>query len=776
MIKKTMIIILVSIGVMTLLLPAIQASRNGITGLIQQSEYNVSTDSNFFGEKENQTPVDLPDDYQSELLMKGYDLVGETDLLEFYVKERYFNLAIYDKISGYLWYSVYPEYATLGLSGTSKYFVESGVVIEYFNMDNILVDSSKSYLSGSKYNVSIEYDYDSVDQGVKAHLNFNDLAIEFDVLVWVEEGKLIVRLPIDSLVEGQIEKTVLNIDGTTSIEVTENRLKAVYLFPYLGSNNYEINGYSMIPDGSGALIRYTNIRSSTAYTKRIYGSDEGLLAYNSNPNNYYLQDELTASIPVFGVNHGYHQAAFLAELVEGDGCAEIHSYPYGYNSYFFNTTFFKFIVRERYTIQTSSNSTDSFQLVNSSPYPTDFEVAYHFLSNNHASYSGMAMKYHDILSLESSEVLASEVNLTMIGLDYKNGLFGKDFVKMTSYQDVIDIIADLKGLGIDTPSILYTSWTKNGFYDNTPVKPVVSRLLGGTSDFNQMMEYLETNQLEISFYNDPMISFSNALGENVVKKITLSTFETGTVRSSLFASSFFRDPEQISESILKYDNQYDKLGIDSITLGTVGSSLFSYRVNSQNIYRNDAQDIIESEISELNDFNLGISKPNAYLWEYIDQYYDAPIESNKYAYITDSIPFVELVLSGSVTFYSPYINYVSDYDLFSMRLVEYGIRPSFLLTKESTYEFRYTNYAYVYTSEYDLWRSVIVDMTEKVDFALKEVLGARMLSHRYVEDGLAEVLYDNGIIFYINYSNQDIELSSGEIIDKDSVKVVTLDD
>ena len=34
-------------------------------------------------------------------------------------------------------------------------------------------------------------------------------------------------------------------------------LKSITIFPYFGSQNYKINGYSFIPDGSGALIRYT---------------------------------------------------------------------------------------------------------------------------------------------------------------------------------------------------------------------------------------------------------------------------------------------------------------------------------------------------------------------------------------------------------------------------------------------------------------------------------------------------------------------------------------
>jgi hypothetical protein len=736
-----------------LIIPMIQAKNKNITGLLQQSTYNLSTDSNFFGQAENTTPVEIDAAPEIKLLGLGYQAVSETDELKLYVKERYFQIAVLDKASGYIWYSVYPDYLQLGLSGTSRFFVESGVIIEYYNLDNILVEDSKSYVSGTKYNVEVDYDYESVEQGFKAHLNFKDQAIEFDVMVYIEEGQLKVTLPIDSLVEGDIEKPVLNIDGTTTIKTTSYRLKSVYVFPYFGSNNYEINGYSMIPDGSGALIRYTNVRSSTAYTKRIYGVDEGISAFKAESSTYYLQNELTASYPAFGVNHGYQQAAFLAVMTEGDSFAEIHSYPYGYNAYPLNTTFFKFIVRERYTIQTSSNSSDSFQLINTDPYPTDYVVTYYFISNTDASYSGMAQVYKDVLTLDRETKEGSGLNLTLLGMDYKGGLFGKNYVPMTTYDDVVTIASELKTLGVNGLNIVYTGWNKGGYYDNELMKPVTSSKLGGKRDFLEMMSYLNENSVDIYFQSNPLISYQATLGSGVVKKITLSSFATSATRSSLFAYTYYTNPEEVADKVLKFSRLYENLGIDSLALSTVGSSLFSYRDNQINYYRNQALSIIQGEIEALAAYQMGLYQPNSYLWKSTDTYYQAPVESNKYAYITDSIPFVQLVLNGSSRLVSSYVNYVSDYDLLALRLIEYGMEPSFLITKESTHKLRYTNSQYIYTSQYDLWDDIILDIGMKTQAVLNDIGGQEMISHRYIHQGVSESIYQNGTKVYVNYTN-----------------------
>ncbi len=751
--KRVLIIslLLVFMGAITFNLFVI-AKNNQTSGLdVGDYSYNISPTSNFFGQKEDQTKVELPDDYEMELMIKGFKFVSETDRLELYVKESYFNLAVYDKQSGYLWYSVNPNYLRYMLSGTSRFFVESGVIIEYYNMDNISIDDSKSYLSGPKYNVNKVYDY--TDNGLVAHIEFADLGIRFDVEVSIQGDSLKVHLPIASLTEEDVEKTMLNLDGTTYQKVTQYRLKSVYLFPYFGSNNYEINGYSVIPDGSGALVRYNEERSNTAYIKRIYGVDEGVSRYRDETSSYYIRDEFSASLPIFGVNHGYEQAAFLAVVSEGDGYSEIHSYPYGYNSYPFNTTFAKFIVRERYTIQTSSNTADSFQMINPDPYPTDFTVDYYFLANQESSYSGMAAKYREVLGL-NQEAKDFKTSLTVIGMDYKNGLFGKDFIEMTNYQDLIAIVNELDLLGLDL-EIIYQAWNQGGYYDNTQAKPQVARLLGGKDDYTVLKETLEMKGIDLYYLTNPLISYDQSLGKQIIRKTTLSVFQTNEGRTSLFRSSYYTNPDNIADSILKYNKNYQDLGITALALASVGDTLFTYRYNSINYYRQDMIAMLRNELMDLNAYQLALYQPNAYLYEYLDRYLSAPVESNKYAYVTDSIPFIQLVLAGSVHLSSTYINYVSDYDLMALRLIEYGTAPAFLITKESTHNLRYTNSEYIYTSEYELWKETIQTISEKTQNALTPVVGLKMLSHKYIDAGVAEVVYEDGSIIYVNYNTED---------------------
>lgn len=785
--KKWLILVAGAVFALFLLVPVLSAARQGLNGYALQESYNLSTDSNFFGEPENTTPVDIDADYAAKLATKKYVLAAETDSLELYYYTNTTNprrsanlaIAVHDKVSGYTWYSYDPDRDLSLYSGTSLYFLTSGVVLEYFNLDNILVDDSKLYTDGNnKNNVTVDIDPTAVAGGFKAHVDFVDYAISFDVEVAIAGSVLSVKIPMDSLLEEDVEETKLTIvDGKTveTTVTTSYRVKAFYLFPYFGSGDYGINGYSMIPDGSGALVRYTDQVSSTAYAKRIYGADEGMSStLPSETASYYIRGELTATMPVYGVNHGYHQAAFLACAAQGSGNAEIHSYPYGYNSWFLNTTFFKFLVRERYQIRTSSNASDSFQLVGADPYPGDLEVQYRFLSGTEADYSGMAWTCRDLFGVDGSAgATEAAVGLTLLGLDYKGGLFGKNYVPMTNYADVSEIVSDLLASGVPDLQAVYLGWNRGGYYDNTPVKPVPSSLLGGKAEFREMVSFLQENGVDLYLVDDPLVSFSGALGSGVVKKITLSPFATEAVVSSLFANTYFRSPSGISGSVTRWENRYADLGITALSLTTVGSSLFSYREDGVNHYRTEALSTIVSEMAILAEgYQIGLTRPNAYLWGILDAYYQAPVESNKYAYVTDSIPFVELVLAGSAELFSSYVNYVSDYDLFALRLIEYGVEPAFLLTMAPTTNLRYTNSQYIYTSEYALWKDVIVGMGTKVASALGPVAGTQMTSHRYLASGVAETLWDNGVAVYVNYGDAPYALSAELEVPANGYRVV----
>ena len=751
--KISLSLIMVCLLVLTLTIN-IGADTIGKVDLLHELEPT----SNFFTQVEDTREVEIIDKRDS-LLLEGYKKAIENNQLIVYYQSKTCGIAVYDKINGYTWYSTYDNMASETLTAAVKTKIESGVTIEYYVVDtkseiqskelsygtrvkNKLVGSSTMKVVDPKKSFEIDVSFTANETKNSKYV------ISFKVVVSIEDDKLLVSVPYESINEEEIK---LGSSDTGLNQVpTVYRLKSITLFPYFGSENYKINGYSFIPDGSGALIRYNQNESSTAYIKKLYGNDYSFTDYS---NTSYIKDNGCLSLPIFGVNHGYNQASFLCEATSGVGAIELHSYPYKYSLVPVNTTFFKYSVRDTFTVNLSQGT---MYLLNEDPYPSDFSLSYTFLRGDKANYVGMAEAYRESLGLDDLNSNRSDIplRLEILGIDYKPGLFGKKYVEMTSYLDALEIVKDLESSGVNDFNITYLGWNRGGYFNKGATNVRTALALGGKNKLSILQSYLEEQGYEIDYTVNPYVSSNYGFGNKTVKKIGLSPFEV-TQKSSMEQIGYYILPTELTSTINGNLRRYQKLGIDSLNLTNINVA-YSYRYKSNATYRTQMIEQVVDEISELTDFSLSTEKPNSYLLPYVTNYYDAFYESNKFIYETDSIPFMSLLLGGSVNQFLPNINYISDYELAILRMIEYNIYPSFIITKEEAYKLRYTNYEYLNSTEYSLWKDLIVRMYSETNNALKNVIDAKMISHSYLQSGVCKCGYDNGIIIYINYNNKNI--------------------
>ena len=758
MVKKIFKKIILSLTIICLFVLSLSINVKAITTGSVDLLHELNPTSNFFTQVEDTRPIEIIDRRES-LLIDGYQKAIENESLIVYYKSKTCGIAVYDKKNGYTWYSTYDNMASETLTAAVKTKIESGVTIEYYVVDTKSEIQSKELSYGSR--VKNKLVGSSTMKVIDSHKNFeinvsfvatetksSRYVISFKVEIAIDGGKLLVNVPYDSIVEEEIK--IGEEDTSLNKVPTVYRLKSITLFPYFGSENYKINGYCFIPDGSGALIRYSQNESSTAYIKKLYSNDYSFTDYS---NTSYLKDNGYLNLPIYGVNHGYNQASFLCEATSGIGSIELHSYPYKYSLVPVNTTFFKYIVRDTFTVNMSQGT---MYLLNEDPYPSDYSLSYSFLSGEDANYVGMANCYRESLGLVDNFINNSDIplRLEVLGIDYKPGLFGKKFVQMTSFNDTLNIINDLESSGVNNFNITYLGWNQGGYFNKGATNAKASIILGGKSGLLTLSNYIKQNGYYIDYTINPYVASNYGFGNKTVKKIGLSPFEV-TQKSSLEQLGYYVLPTELSEIITKKDRNYQKLGINSFNINNINVA-YSYRYKSNATYRSQMIDEVINEVSKLSNYNLSSEKPNSYLLPYMTNYYNAFYESNKFIYETDSIPFMSLLLGGSVNQYLPNINYISDYELAILRMIEYNIYPSFIVTGEESYKLRYTNYEYLNSTEYSLWKNLIVRMYNETNNALKNVIGARMIGHSYLMDGVCKCVYNNGIIIYVNYNNKNV--------------------
>ena len=742
MTRRSVILVLI-ITILLVMVPSLISNSKTVHNPLIIEETTIDPTTNFFTQPEDKTPVnpsldpDLPlsKTYQN----KTYQKVAENDDLILFLHPISLGIAVYDKKAQYHWYSSYPEYESASYSAGVKNQIASGIHIECFETTSSeLIEIGRYSSEVSERTVEIETNSD----GCLIGLNFNKIGISFQVKIALDGRNLVTTFLKDSLKEVPIQ--IANYEK-------KYKLKSIAFFPYLGADNHQINAYAMIPDGSGALIRYTDEEYQTAYIKRIYGSDYGI--QERSQLSAHLSNQHLVTMPIYGINHGYNQAAILAQITKGSGSSELHAYPYMYNNLNLNRTFFKYLARDRFLVFMATADQNAISLINSEVYPTDYEVQYTFLPKDQANYVGMAKAYRDSFALKKQTPGDIPLKTDFIAQDYKPGLLGKKYIAMTSYRNLKDIVTDLISQQVKNMEITYIGWNKNGYYDNLPLKPKVSRKLGGKKEFSKLMVFLEEKGIEIYSYQNPLATSKSPLSSPIIKRTNLQPF-VYQFNSSLKTTGYHLNPGVLADNILKYKDDYRNLGINNLNLTYVGEAGYSYLYKGKEVYREQMLKIVEEEIKQLSTFKLGMNNPNSYLYPYINSFYSTPYESSRYAFVTDSIPLISLVLGGGVNLFAPYSNFISDSQIFALRLVEYNLYPSFILSQNPSYYLRYTNSEHIYTSEYAVWRDIIGNLYTHINEALKHVRGSTLMNHEYLQTGIAVVTYDNLVKIVVNYTNE----------------------
>lgn len=725
--------VFITFALLTIMITIRATTLNNIEVNVIDNKITINPDTNFFAKNITEQVEEVVDDSS----LADFTLVASNSNISLYLKEDTLSIALYDKQAKYIWYSYYKDYNSIA-SNDIKNMMISGVSIVCFDSSTLNKQSTK-YASVAK-DCTKTYEYN--DNGFRCNLNFTTMGVSFSIEVSIDNNKLTTFVDLNSLEEKEIKLASMK-------NPKQYKLHSITLFPYFGSENYKINGYAFIPDGSGALIRYTNESYDTAFIKSVYGKDLGLYDVKESE---YLKKENTITMPIYGINHGYNQAAFLACINEGYGSAELNSYPYNYSNIPVNTTFFKYILRDTLNISVSSGNQSSINIINKDVYSKEFKQTYTFLNGSDASYSGMARTYRNSFGFKQEHSNEKTLLLSVVGMDYKNGLFGKNYQKFTTYKQLQNIMADLNNNIGNSFSINYMSSLKNGYYDNAQgaIKP--SSTLGGKKDFLSLLDYANDIDVDIYYYLNPLIAKTSQITKQGIKKHNLQNFNYD-YKSSLELNAKILNPIMMADYFNKNSKSINKYDIKNFTFEYLGSAAFSYRSKGSSVSRTQMINQIVEEVKSLGNYNLSLYEPNDYLFSYINNYLNAPVESSRYSFITDSIPFIQIVLSGNVNLYSKYYNYVSNKNLFTLRLIEYNIYPSFILTASESNKLRYTNYEYLFSTCYDDFRDSIISTYNTVSSKLSNVIGCNIVDHLYIANGISKTTYSNNVSIYVNYND-----------------------
>ena len=688
--------------------------------------------------------------------LDGYTLACENEKLALYVKEDVATIRVLNKESGYVWGALENEDPD-NLNKTWGSFAQSVVSISYIDSTG----ATKQIGAGHE-DAACKFTYE--DDGFVCSVSFeDDIDISLDAKVTLEEDHL-----------------TFSVDDSTIKEEGEFWIHAIYFVPFMGSTiGSNSDGYLFVPDGSGALLRYQDpAKYLKAYSGRVYGTDYAidnlgdLNDLNSNRPIDFLKPENTVTMPVYGLTLGVNNQALFGRVTNGEAYAYINATPAGISTDY-NWAAASFVYRQVYSQPTSKNGA-GVPVVQKNANTVNPKIEVYFLSKENANYSGMARLYASLLKEEKQLVKnvsdsAPQLALDFVMADIEKGMLKNSTKETTSVEYMEYAIKALQKSGVERIALNIQGWQDGGLNGYQKSELYKKTFLGDFSELANLQKLLKEKAGWLSLYTDPLRAKEIQINSRQEAGITLS--QSTITKKAVDEEKFLGDTWYLKTTLaLKYlERQAKEVRDNHLDITVDGANLLygEYLVDDF-ISRTKTQAYLEEAYGKLaKGSGLTLFNPNAYLLKYTSVYRNTPVSGNQDLYETDSVPFLQLVLSGNMTLISPYANesFYSKIDL--LKCIEYNVYPSYILTEADNVELSKTTLADRSSTRFDDWKPTIEESYFFVSEVLKNVEGQQMLKHERLTQTVFAVTYESGVI-YVNYGNTDYTLENGTVISAES--------
>ena len=631
---------------------------------------------------------------------------------------------------------------------------------------------------GSKWKLECIFGIDGEDLGINVYITFG------------EDGTIHYNIPYEEITGKPISK-----------------LASVIVTPFMGTSGGQLNyynektdswdiskskklipGYVLVPDGSGSLIRFNENKAKfTNYEGTVYGKDPATDMY------YYASTDDSVPIkspvmPVFGISHGDGtQAAFLAYADSGDEYMTIQvtpsataksqiKYTHAYAKFKYNAEYY----------QVTNQAGDAYRKVQDEPNKFDVDLTYQFLSGDGsdgtpaADYTGMAQAYREhliakgVLTEKSFDAKNIPIRIDFLMADSKKGVFSTQEVPVTTTDDVKEILNRLVEDGVANINSGLIGWQSGGETLSKPYSTSFSSNIGKKAAFKKLMTDFQKQDIDISFsrefttINETMISYYNNSAKHLNTRY-LSLDKSEILPKNVPVTEYgYADPNKTAEWITDLHDDLGDFG-QSFTIDGASNQLIStYESDGDKTTISDTIKLYQDTLKKISEdkTKLNLVTPNQYLWQYTDRYLQSPVGTSQYVYETDSVPFLQMVLHGTMEVYAPYSNFSFYSQKDMLKMIDYNISPSFVLTQEPSYLLAATASSDYYSTEFNQYEAIVKNIYSTVNAPLSQVIGYKWDSRTVVEDGVIVNQYSkDGDVksIIINYTEDEVTINGTKI-------------
>ena len=628
-----------------------------------------------------------------------------------------------------------------GAKGSARYEMYSQLIIYGYDEATNTERTVNSYTGTSRgESISVR----SFESGFETTYTFDEDQLEVKLKVSLADGKL----------TAECDTTEIQEKGTF-------RVVRIAILPYFGSGGEDSDGYLVIPDGSGALIRFNNGKGSTdRFSMRIYGDDPSLAEE--------MKRNITSRLafPIFGISR--NKTGLLAVVTESAASANLNAQVAGQRNPV-NTAYADFIIRIKDTVvvgesaATQTKQVIKYDMIRS--LEQKLAVDYYPLDGGKFSYSDIAEKYRTVLigqgaatiSEESGIALSAEffggihTQKTFLGIPYKG------FEVLTSVDDVQNIKSDLAQNKIDKFSFMFSYWNKQELNGTIQTKVSPDRRLGILDEM-----YYSYSPFSITKSSFRFIRFFHSAKRLSREPVLLYEYKRSTnYRDASILPGYLPEMSKLIESAQAFISSMNRSEINKIYLSDIGNVLYTDFDVRNYMSRDELAASVESVLGNMN-AEIIMEHPNAYALKYADGVVGIPFSHSRYDVEDEAIPFYQLVVSGLLPYASEAVNLSGDPDAMILKCLETGSDPHFVLTAAESSVIKETPLNRLYGADYERWKNFITSAFSELRTAFNEIGSRTIVSHELLEPGVTKSTYANGGSVIIDHIAGSYTINSGD--------------
>ncbi len=681
-----------------------------------------------------------------------YRYAAENDNFRMLVDDRTAIIGIENKETGYIWWSS-PMGATRDEIATPllRNELRSSNVLKYGIPERRSFNNVRSNTDDCKVTVS------DINGGIKVVYDYSKAGIKYPVEYTIEEDHLKASLKV-----AEIEET-----NSANI-VTE-----VTVLGSFGAASADEEGYFVIPDGSGALVRFNNGKTTqkNAYTQRVYGSD--VTAVPTKKSSVTEQIYL----PVYGIVK--EDNAMLVVAAKGDTNATLTAAVSGQSNSNYNLCNFTFTLRGSDTFYMSGTNKEELTVFERGKIKSDdIELLYYPIAKEDADYVDIAERYRQYLTENKGVTNKTQADSAPMYVDFYGGTEKEKPVlgipvtmkqSITNYSEAEKILTLLNDSGVDDMVVSYNNWTNDGIKNQVDTGAKPSGTLGGKSDFNSLTDYMKSKGIEFYPTSDNRDFYSG----NGYYSFTSTSVRISGAYSRIISydraygiPDGFKDnmsllsPSLFNEVLGEVGDSYADAGLSGISLSNLTTSLYG-DYGKKGISRYSAMNTLTENYADITSKLSGgilADSANAYALPYVSHITGVPVTSSRFDMFDEDIPFYQLVMHGLIPYSTTAVNGDADSETLLLMAVATGSNLYYDMIHEETSTLKDTDYDIYYYANYENWIETATAEYKLVDSILSGVSDSTITDYQVSDDdSLITTTYSNGTVIKVDLAEKTID-------------------